>query len=240
MSEYDKFTLKAKNARALLRAEKDGILSTHSLDVPGYPFGSVTPYSLDKKGRPVILISDLAQHTKNIEADPKISLTITASTLSRDVQANARLTFLGDARKLEEDEGDAKERYLRKFPHAKNYFSAHNFFFYVLELKRARYIEGFGKIWWVEPNELELESVFNYAAEARVLDHMNADHKDALVKYCSEYDFSNDKEDYSMTGIDSEGMDLKVGSENVRIPFDKPLESASQAREVLVSMVKKD
>ena len=239
MSEYDKFTMKAKNARALLRAERDGILSTHSLDMPGYPFGSVTPYSLDRMGRPVILISDLAQHTKNIEDNPKVSLTITASTLSRDVQANARLTFLADTRKLEDEESDAKERYLRKFPHAKNYFSAHNFFFYVLELKRARYIEGFGKIWWVEPNELELESVFDYPSEAKVLDHMNTDHKDALVKYCSEYGFTNDEEDYSMTGIDTEGIDIKVGSESVRIPFDKPLEKASQAREVLVAMTKK-
>ena len=93
MSEYDKFTMKAKNARALLRAEKDGILSTHSLDVPGYPFGSVTPYSLDKKGRPVILISDLAQHTKNIEANSKISLTITASSLSRDVRVKCQTDF---------------------------------------------------------------------------------------------------------------------------------------------------
>lgn len=239
MSEA-KFTLKAKNARALLKAEKDGVLSTHSLDVPGYPFGSVTPYALDKLGRPIILISNLAQHTQNINENGKVSLTIVASTAARDVQANARLTFLGDARKITEDEADAKERYLRKFPHAKRYFEAHDFFFYVIELKRARYIEGFGKIWWVEPEEMELENVFDAASEARVVDHMNEDHRESLVKYCREYNFENPAEEYSMTGIDTEGIDIVVGTQNVRIRFEKPLDDASQAREVLVALARKE
>ena len=154
MSEDIKFTMKAKNGRGLLRSEKDGILSTQSLDVPVYPFGSVTPYSLDKKGRPVILISELAQHTKNINEDKRVSLTIVASIQARDVQANARLTYLGDARIVTEDETYAKKRYLRKFPHAKHYFQAHDFNFYVIEPVRSRYIEGFGEIWWVENEEI--------------------------------------------------------------------------------------
>lgn len=237
MSEA-KHTLKAKNARALLKSQKDGVLSTMSLDVPGYPFGSVTPYALDKQGRPVILISDLAQHTQNIKSDSKVSLTILATADARDVQANARLTYLGDARKITEEETDAKERYLRKFPHAKRYFEAHDFDFYVIELVRARYIEGFGKIWWVEPEELLLENVFDYQSEARVIDHMNDDHKSALVKYCRDYNFELSEEEYSMTGIDSEGIDIIAGKSNVRIRFDKPLDDASQAREVLVSMAK--
>lgn len=234
----EQFTLKAKNARSLLRSEKDGVLSTQSLDVPGYPFGSVTPYALDRKGRPVILISDLAQHTQNIKSDPKVSLTVLATSQARDVQANARLTYMGDARKITEEEAGAKERYLRKFPHAKRYFEAHDFDFYVIELVRARYIEGFGKIWWVEPNELLLESVFDITAETRVLDHMNDDHKEALVKYCKEYNFSLKTEEYIMSGIDTEGIDIIAGTKNIRINFEKPLSDSSQAREVLVSMAK--
>ena len=232
-----KFTLKSKNARNLLRSAKDGVLSTMSLDVPGYPFGSVTPYALDQQGRPIILISDLAQHTQNIINDSKISLTIVASSEARDVQANGRLTYLGDARKITEDESDAKERYLRKFPHANRYFEAHNFDFYVLDLVRARYIEGFGKIWWVEFEELLLESVFNYEEEARVLDHMNEDHRGALVKYCRDYNFELSVDEYSLSGIDTEGIDIIAGKQNVRIRFEKPLENSSQARDILVSMI---
>ena len=239
MSEAQ-FTLKAKNARNLLKAEKDGVLSTHSLDVPGYPFGSVTPYALDKLGRPIILISNLAQHTQNINENGKVSLTIVASTQARDVQANARLTFLGDARKITEDESDAKQRYLRKFPHANRYFEAHDFFFYVIELKRARYIEGFGKIWWVEPEEMELENVFDAKAEAGVIDHMNEDHRSSLVKYCKEYDLNVPEAEYSMTGIDTEGIDIVAGKTNIRINFDQALTDASQAREVLVALAHKE
>ncbi len=239
MSEDIRFTVKAKNSRSLLKSEKDGILSTHSLDVPGYPFGSVTPYSLDKQGRPVILISELAQHTKNINEDPKVSLTIVASTQARDVQANARLTYLGNARVITEDEADAKERYLRKFPHAKHYFEAHDFNFYVIEPVRARYIEGFGKIWWVEKEEFALENIFDYQAEAGILDHMNEDHQSAIVKYCKEYQLDNPQEDYIMTGIDSEGIDIVVGkSTNVRINFEEALTEPSQAREVLEQLAK--
>ncbi|WDE99228.1 DUF2470 domain-containing protein [Lentisphaera profundi] len=239
MSNDNKFTIKAKNGRGLLKAEKDGVLSTHSLDVPGYPFGSVTPYSLDKLGRPVILISEIAQHTKNINADKRVSLTITATSQARDVQANARLTYLADARVITEDEAEAKERYLRKFSHAKHYFQTHDFNFYVLEPVRSRYIEGFGKIWWLENDEIELESVFDYETEARILDHMNDDHRSSLVKYCKDLKLDNAQEDYLMTGIDNEGIDITIaGSKHLRICFDEAITDASQAREVLVQLAK--
>ena len=66
----------ATAARNLMLSEYQGVLSTHSLDAPGYPFGSVAPYCLDRKGRPVILISNIAQHTKNLKANPKVSLIV--------------------------------------------------------------------------------------------------------------------------------------------------------------------
>ena len=141
---------------------------------------------------------------------------------------------------ITEDEADAKERYLRKFPHAKHYFQAHDFNFYVIEPVRSRYIEGFGKIWWVENEEIQLESVFDYETEARILDHMNEDHKSSLVKYCKDLDLDNPEEDYLMTGIDNEGIDIVVGgTKNVRITFDEAITDASQARTVLVDLAKK-
>ena len=102
------------DARKLLLGEYHGILSTHSQDVPGYPFGSVMPYCLDADGQPIILISRIAQHTKNVEADPRVSLIISQSGVD-DVHTGGRLTWLGDVEKLEADQ-DLQDRYYSFFP----------------------------------------------------------------------------------------------------------------------------
>src|SRR5438270_2855754 len=84
-------------ARRLLLEQSFGVLSTISLDVPGYPFGSITPYCVDQQCRPVIYISTIAQHTRNILADPRVSLTVFDSNgSSDDVQARGRLTFIAN------------------------------------------------------------------------------------------------------------------------------------------------
>jgi putative heme iron utilization protein len=80
------------DARGLLLEAKAGVLSTLSRDVPGFPFGSVVPHCLDRGGLPLTLIADIAQHTKNLLADPRASLTVTEAAEDGDVQAQARLT----------------------------------------------------------------------------------------------------------------------------------------------------
>jgi heme iron utilization protein len=230
------FSVQAKSARLFLKSGNDGVLSTVSLDLPGYPFGSVTPYVLDKQCRPVILVSDLAQHTKNMDADNRVSLTVTSG--NADSQANARLTYVGNARKMTSEEADVKARYLRRFPQAVHYFEAHNFYFYVIELVRARYIEGFGKIFWVDEKDLLLENIFTEEAEAPILDHMNQDHKGALSTYCRHFNLDAAEEEYSMTGIDGEGFDISAGAQRMRINFTECLTDPSQARDVLVALAR--
>ena len=216
------FSEKGTHARRFLKAGSESLLSTISLDVPGYPFGSVAPYAIDHKGRPVILISGLAQHTKNIDEDSRVSLTIIADpSAHRDIQANTRLTYIGNARRVDSAEKERTESsYLRKFPHAARYFSTHDFYFYVIELERARYIEGFGKIWWVEKEELLLDSIFSFDEEKGIMDHMNSDHKSSLVKYCESFNLSSLSEDeYSITAVDSEGFNIHAGAHKLRISF---------------------
>ena len=101
-----------------MMSEYQGILSTHSVEAQGYPFGSVTPYCFDRKGRPVILISRIAQHTKNILADPKVSLIVMERDVD-DIQANGRVTYLGEAKQISPDNTDTMERYYRFFPDAR-------------------------------------------------------------------------------------------------------------------------
>ena len=102
-----------RDARTLLSARKAGVLSTLSAEAEGYPFGSVVPFCLDRLGRPVVLISDIAQHTKNVAADPRVCLTVLAG--GDDVQASARLSLLADAARLDGSPGHlcnfAKGRY---------------------------------------------------------------------------------------------------------------------------------
>src|SRR6478752_4339347 len=98
-------------ARQLLLQESFGVLSTISVDVPGYPFGSVTPYCVDRDCRPIVYISTIAQHTRNILANSKVSLTVVeANSDSDDVQARGRLTLLADARPVNRDETEVRDR----------------------------------------------------------------------------------------------------------------------------------
>src|SRR5215469_15945767 len=104
-------------ARRLLLQQNFGVLSTISLEVPGYPFGSVTPYCADPQCRPVIYISTIAQHTRNIMADPRVSLTVfDGNGGSDDVQARGRLTYIGNARPAGKEDADVRDLYFRYFP----------------------------------------------------------------------------------------------------------------------------
>ena len=103
----------AQQARSLLHSQCDGVLSTLSVDMPGYPFGSITPFCLDGEGRTIILISTIAQHTRNIKADNKVSL-IAYDPLTDDSQASGRTTYLADA--VLNDNDAVAQRYYRFYP----------------------------------------------------------------------------------------------------------------------------
>src|SRR5215510_4399774 len=121
---------KSQAARSLFLHESFGVLSTVSLDVPGYPFGSVTPYCADEFCRPIVYISHIAQHTKNILADPRVSLTVVQRNMdSDDVQAQGRVTCVANARPVAENESAVRERYFRYFPSALQYEQTHDFAF---------------------------------------------------------------------------------------------------------------
>lgn len=143
----------ASEAREFLRSTRNGVLSTHSARFAGYPFGSIAPFVLDDEGNPLILISTLAEHTKNIMADPHVSL-IVFNPASPDMQAGARLTLLGEARLADKQEGALRDRYLSSFPQAVQYFDMHDFSFYCIVVQQARFIGGFGKIHWVSGEDL--------------------------------------------------------------------------------------
>ncbi|HWO01156.1 MAG TPA: DUF2470 domain-containing protein [Blastocatellia bacterium] len=225
----------ALTARRLLNHQSIGVLSTHSIDVEGYPFGSIAPYALDYDGEPAILISDIAQHTRNIKQNNRASLTV-FDPRADDPQAGSRLTWIGDAEPIDPSERDLRDRYLRYFPSAESYFETHDFSFYRIRLKRARFIGGFGQIFWIEPASMLIENPFR-KTERAIVDHMNRDHQKALLHYCKVLR-GLEVDTVEMTGIDSEGFDMLADKRKVRIDFDSPIHTSEEARAILVKLAR--
>jgi hypothetical protein len=220
-------------ARALFLQQSFGVLSTISVDVPGYPFGSITPYCVDDQCRPVIYISQIAQHTRNIVADSRVSLTVVDNTGdSDDVQARGRVTCIANARPLGDNETDTRERYFRYFSSARQYDQTHDFAFFRLELVRVRFIGGFGQIYWVEPDEFMTKNPFSAVQESQIIQHMNNDHSDALRHYCG-------GDSAEMVGIDAEGFDLLRSGKKLRFTFKTPIRNMQEARQALVALAKR-
>lgn len=229
----------ANEARQFLRSTHNGLLSTFSIRHTGYPYGSVTPFVLDHDGQPLILISTLAEHTRNIIDNCKVSLLVFAG--ADDLLANARLTLLGDAEQTDKTDPLLRARYLRYFPKAEQYFEMHDFYFYRIQIAQARYIAGFGKMSWIPGAELRSPRTPLAAQEAGILDHMNADHADSLIAYCRHvHQLSTDRA--QMIGIDSDGFDVRAesaaGSQILRFDFDAPIRDAQDARAALVALSK--
>lgn len=229
----------ARDARTLYAANQQGILSTMSRSVPGYPFGSVITFAPDHMNRPVILISDLAEHTKNIAGDSRVSITMIEG--GDDIQASGRLTLIGDAAELPDNEETAElaQRFYRRFPQAIDYHKAHDFRFFRIEPVRLRYIGGFGKIHWVKQDDICVANPFDAKTEAGMIDHMNADHLDAMRDYCRLYGVDPGDQAPRMSAIDGEGFDLMIGKRLLRIPFDQALRTATEVRQAMVALVKR-
>ncbi|MDX8386370.1 MAG: DUF2470 domain-containing protein [Gallionella sp.] len=225
----------AQEARKLLRGHQYGALSTLSKKFNGHPFGSITPYVVDHDGSLLILISTIAEHTKNIQHDPRVSL-ITHNQQATNIQTQGRVTLLGEAT-LEPNREQSGARYLRYFPEAQSYFSMHDFSFYRIKPIAIRYIGGFGRIHWVDMENYLVPSYELFEKESNVIEHMNADHQEALRNYCQHL-HQCETLDATMLGIDIDGFDVRADDSVFRFDFAEPVTDAQQARAVLVEMAK--
>lgn len=225
----------AHEARMMLRAHRYGVLSTLSKKFAGYPFGSITPYLADHDGSLLILISTLAEHTKNILDDPRISL-ISHDQRDPHIQTQGRVTLVGNAEQ-EPDRERSGARYLRYFPEARAYFSMHDFAFYRLRPVAIRYIGGFGKIHWVDMEQYGVQPYPLIEQESDVIAHMNSDHLAALLNCCRHFHQCAAQE-VEMLGIDLDGFDVRADGRVLRFNFAQPVMDAQQARIALVEMAK--
>src|SRR4051812_19178447 len=169
----------AERARTLLHLGRIGSLSTQSLKQPGFPFGSVMPYGLDAQGRPIFLISTMAMHTQNLQADPRASLFVAEPDASGDPLGSSRVTLIGTVSRVSEPElAAARTIYLACYPNSKYWVDFEDFFFYRMELLDVYYVGGFGVMGWVaasEYSEAQADPLAEYQSD--IVQHMNADHK---------------------------------------------------------------
>ena len=207
----------AHEARRMLRAHSYGALCTLSKKLDGYPFGSITPYLVDHDGSLLILISTLAEHTKNIRQDPRVSL-ITHDQQNPHIQTQGRVTVTGNA-EPEPDRDQAGLRYLRYFPEAETYFSMHDFSFYRIRPLAIRYIGGFGKIHWVDMKNYAVNHASTFAQrEELLLAEINTVQHDLLQQLLQQRN-SVDVTDVRAIGLDCDGIDVCGDGQIWRLNF---------------------
>lgn len=228
----------AEQARQIVRSQAVGALSTLSVAMEGFPFGSVATYVPDHQAQPVFLLSDLAQHSRNMKNDARSSLLVLESGAEQGVLARGRVTLVGETRVFE-PEDHLRARYLRYFPDAAGFMETHDFRFYRMEVSRVRFISGFGRIHWLDGAAYQAAMLDELvAAEAGALAHMNADHQQALRDYCRFYHGIESSGEVQMLGIDTEGFDLLCNERRLRCQFPAPVQAAGDLRGALVAMAR--
>lgn len=222
-----------------LRAGEQGVLATLATGpIAGYPFASAVPFCLDRAGRPLLLISRLARHTRHVQADSRVSLFIQGE--GADVQAAPRLTLAGQLQPVPPGEQeDAACRYIRYFPQADGYHTGLDFEYWRLEPVGAHFVAGFARVAWLEGAELLTANPFDAPTEADMIDHMNRDHADALPWYLRQAGVvPAEGQPVSLIGVDSYGFHLRTGGRIVYIPFPRPVRTPLEVRQTLVELLK--
>ncbi len=230
-------------ARALIRGRGEAVMATLMANGGG-PYASLVLVACGHDLTPVMLISTLAEHTRNIHSDERISLLYDGTAGLEDRLTGPRLTLTGRAVKTED--ADLVRRYLAHHPAAQDYAGFSDFAYYGMEVERAHLVAGFGRIHWLSWQEILADAATPAplaAAEEEIIAHMNTDHADALPLYAA---MAMDGEtpdpagqNWRMTGIDRDGFDLLAGPWRLRLCFDAPVQDAAAAREALVRMLQR-
>ncbi len=202
-----------------------------------WPYVSLVLVAADHDLSPILLLSELAEHSKAIAADPRLSLLFDGTQGLDQPLAGPRATLVGRAARTTDERH--RHRFLARHPEASMYAGFKDFHFYRVAVERAHMVAGFGNIRWLTAAELMPVPAPDLAdAESSIVEHMNNDHGDALQLYAGKL-LGLSGTDWRMTGIDAEGMDLRQGGRVARLSFDTPLRTAGEARRVLVALLAK-
>jgi len=218
-------------SRLLLRRVRPATLAT--LTTTGAPFASLTTLATDVDGAPILLLSQLSQHTRFLEQDSRCSLLLGQGGRG-DPLAHPRLTLV--ARAARTADLRVRERFLRRNPKATLYADFPDFSFWRAEIEDAHLNGGFARAADLLLADLTGAEAL-LAAEGDILAHMNADHAEALALYAEKLAGAG-AGPWRASGIDPEGLDLIAGDATARVPFPAPVRSPDEARAALVELAR--
>lgn len=233
----------AERARTLLYLCGEGMLSTQSVKQPGFPFGSLMPFALDAEGCPLFLISSMAMHTQNLEADPRASLFAAQDPGDGDSLSASRVTLVGNATPVPEEVlPGIREAYLNRHQNARYWVDFKDFDFYRLDVVDIYFVGGFGVMGWIDIPDFTKAAPDPLAdAAVGIIRHMNADHTDALLLLTRAIK-GIQAEEAEMTAVDRLGFHVRLKTSkrmrSVRIGFPEEVRSAGACRTAFIAMVK--
>ena len=224
----------AKAAKKLLREGRSGALAT-LMPGSGDPYCSLVNVATAADGAPLLLISRLAVHTRNILGDPRVSLMIDERKEGDPLQG-ARVMLMGTAAATADP--DVRRRYLDRQPEAEMFAGFADFAFYRITLKAAHLVAGFGRIVDLKPADVLTDlggADALVSAEDEIVAHMNGDHADATRLYATRLLGAGEGE-WRCVGCDPEGLELQLDRKALRLNFPQRVASPGALRQVLKAL----
>ena len=224
-------------AKSLLRRRREGALATLMAGT-GDPYCSLVNVATHSDGSPILLISRLAVHTRNILADARVSLMLDERTAG-DPLEGGRIMLAGHAEEAGAEEvGTLRRRYLSAHPSAADFADFADFSFFRIKPSGAHLVAGFGRIIDLKPEQF-LTDINNadalIEAEQGAVEHMNEDHREALNLYATRL-LGAESGDWRCTGCDPEGLDMQAGRATLRLDFPHPVTGPAELRTMLVEL----
>jgi len=202
-----------------------------------WPYASLVLAACGHDASPLLLISDLADHTRNLRADPRVSLLYDGTGGLDDPLTGPRVSLQGEA-EIIDDEG-LMGRYVRRHPSAERYAGFADFHLFRVRPVRAHLVAGFGRIHWVEAADLVFDAGAAEAvraAEPELLERINAEHADGLALIAPR-SRGRRRNGWRATGVDPEGLDLRCGAALARVDFPEPVTSRETAGKAVARLV---
>lgn len=224
-------TPRGTEARRVLRRFHVGVMGTRSNRFPDFPYTAAMPFCTDHRGRIVVFVSHLSEHTRGMEQDGRVSFT--ASPMRPGLRPEARVTVLGTI--SHNDDPQIAARFFRFFPDNAPFLEIGGFHFYSIEPNHVRLIAGFGAAHWLSGASMLTASSPIANEEDGILAHMNEDHRESLIAYCR-HKHGISTATAEMVGIDCDGFDVRTDETLVRFDFDSLVETAQDARKALVEL----
>ena len=224
-------------AKSLLRRSRQGALATLKAE-SGDPYCSLVNVASAPDGSPILLISGLAVHTRNILADPRISLLLDERAPG-DPLEGARIMVAGRAEEAGVERDLLRRRYLNVHPSAETFVDFKDFSFFRIRSSGAHLVAGFGRIVDLGPEQFLTEvgdAASLIEAEQGAIEHMNEDHREAMNLYATKL-LGAEAADWRCTGCDPEGFDMQAGATILRLQFPARVTGPGELRKMLVKLV---